>query len=88
MTDWGEYGDYGGCSRTCGGGTKTRTRPCLPSGSGCVGSTTDVVSCNTQECPCKSLIVTHTCLHVCKSLIVTHICLCVVNPDCKTGLSI
>ena len=62
MTDWGDYGDYGGCSKTCGGGTKIRTRPCLPSGSGCVGSTTDVVPCNTQECPCKLLIVTHTCL--------------------------
>ena len=77
MTDWGEYGDYGGCSKTCGGGTKTRTRPCLPSGSGCVGSTTDVVPCNTQECPCKSVIVMQT--WPCKSLIVTNTCLCIVS---------
>ena len=59
-TDWGNYGGYGGCSRTCGGGTKTRTRPCLPPGSVCVGPSSEVVECNKQACPCKSMIITHT----------------------------
>ena len=72
MTDWGEYGGYGGCSKTCGGGTKTRTRPCLPPGSVCVGPSFEVVECNKQACPCKSMIITHTCPF--NSLIVRHTC--------------
>ena len=56
MTDWGEYGDYGGCSKTCGGGTKTRTRPCLPPGSVCVGDSTEVVECNKEPCAGKCRI--------------------------------
>ena len=65
VTDWGEYGGYGGCSRTCGGGTKTRTRPCLPPGSVCVGSSTEVVECNKGPCAGKCRIFTKAALCQC-----------------------
>jgi hypothetical protein len=52
---WSGYGGWGGCSKTCDGGTKYRSRSCTnPSpahgGAGCSGGTTDSTSCNTQAC--------------------------------------
>eukprot|EP00397_Hematodinium_sp_SG-2012_P040521 GEMP01044416.1.p1 GENE.GEMP01044416.1~~GEMP01044416.1.p1 ORF type:complete len:440 (+),score=42.27 GEMP01044416.1:96-1415(+) len=56
---WSSWGAYGACSKTCGGGTKRRTRECTnpaPSngGSDCSGSGTENRSCNTEACSaCK-----------------------------------
>ena len=53
------YGSWGGCSKSCGGGTKSRTwsRSCnnhtpLNGGAGCSGASsgTQTTSCNTQSC--------------------------------------
>lgn len=41
-------------SLTCGGGTRTRTRSqnaAVNGGAPCVGSSSEVVACNTQPCP-------------------------------------
>ena len=53
---WSVWGPFGKCSRTCGGGKKIRTRHCNnppPSNNGlsCVGSSTQMISCNTNTCP-------------------------------------
>ncbi|XP_056005158.1 coadhesin-like [Ostrea edulis] len=53
---WASYGSYGSCSRSCGGGTQTRSRACTnPSpqwgGDQCPGSSTQSQSCNTHSCP-------------------------------------
>ncbi|KAG8439752.1 hypothetical protein GDO86_005793, partial [Hymenochirus boettgeri] len=54
--EWGEWGSYSLCSRTCGGGIKTITRECNkpePSNGGkyCVGRRMKFRSCNTDSCP-------------------------------------
>ena len=55
---WSAYGAYGACSKTCGGGTKKRTRTCtnpkpFGGGSSCSGASTQTISCNTGCCPGK-----------------------------------
>ena len=51
---WGEYGEWSTCSATCGGGTRTRTRPeATPASNGgnpCGGSGTETGPCNLDEC--------------------------------------
>ncbi|XP_057333026.1 A disintegrin and metalloproteinase with thrombospondin motifs 9-like isoform X2 [Microplitis mediator] len=52
---WGEWGRYGECSRTCGGGIKAKRRECNnPSpqngGNYCVGEHVKYRSCGTKEC--------------------------------------
>ena len=49
--NYGSWSDWSSCSETCGGGTKTRTRPKTSyyDGSSC-GVETDSKSCNTQSC--------------------------------------
>ena len=47
---------YGACSKSCGAGTKTRTRKCnnpAPAygGANCVGDTTQSTACKFRECP-------------------------------------
>jgi len=53
--NWGAFGAYGACSRSCGGGFKTRTRACnnAPSNGGapCAGNNEERVSCNPAACP-------------------------------------
>ncbi len=52
----GDWGAYGGCSKSCGGGTKTRTRSCANysnyDGRWCsaAASESNSASCNTQSC--------------------------------------
>ena len=56
-SDWGPYGQ---CSKTCGGGVKTRSRSCTnppPSNGGedcsVLGSDTSTRRCNIDDCPGK-----------------------------------
>ncbi|KAM6215650.1 A disintegrin and metalloproteinase with thrombospondin motifs 20 [Rhynchocyon petersi] len=54
--DWGPWGPYSSCSRTCGGGIKSATRLCnrpepRNGGKYCVGRKTKFRSCNTESCP-------------------------------------
>lgn len=57
--DWGEWQDYGECSRNCGGGVRKSYRECdnpKPRNGGkyCVGPRVRYESCNTFECPGNS----------------------------------
>ncbi|XP_060884213.1 A disintegrin and metalloproteinase with thrombospondin motifs 14 isoform X2 [Labrus mixtus] len=52
---WGSWSKFGSCSRTCGGGVRSRSRQCnnpTPAygGRDCPGSTFDYQMCNTEEC--------------------------------------
>ncbi|XP_051546241.1 A disintegrin and metalloproteinase with thrombospondin motifs 20-like [Myxocyprinus asiaticus] len=54
--EWGPWGPYSVCSRTCGGGTRSTTRDCNkpePRNGGrfCVGRRMKFRSCNTEACP-------------------------------------
>uniref|UniRef100_A0A8C1JQF9 ADAM metallopeptidase with thrombospondin type 1 motif, 14 n=1 Tax=Cyprinus carpio TaxID=7962 RepID=A0A8C1JQF9_CYPCA len=53
---WSSWGKFGSCSRTCGGGVRSRNRQCnnpVPAygGRDCPGSTLDYHVCNTEDCP-------------------------------------
>ena len=54
--NWGSWSSYGSCSKTCGGGTQTKTRSCnnpIPQYGGitCNGSSSSDRRCNTNPCP-------------------------------------
>ncbi|XP_020312119.1 A disintegrin and metalloproteinase with thrombospondin motifs 20 isoform X1 [Oncorhynchus kisutch] len=54
--EWGPWGPYSVCSRTCGGGTRSTSRDCNnpePRNRGrfCVGRRMKFRSCNTEPCP-------------------------------------
>ncbi|XP_006888295.1 PREDICTED: A disintegrin and metalloproteinase with thrombospondin motifs 20-like [Elephantulus edwardii] len=58
--DWGPWGPFSSCSRTCGGGIRSASRICNrpePKNGGkyCVGLKTKYQSCNTDPCPEDSL---------------------------------
>ena len=53
---WSKWSPFGPCDKTCGGGTKTRTRSCTNAVSSngkkdCIGAITDSQACNTKGCP-------------------------------------
>ncbi|XP_067203568.1 A disintegrin and metalloproteinase with thrombospondin motifs 9 isoform X2 [Linepithema humile] len=53
---WGEWGRYGECSRTCGGGIKKKYRECdnpppRNGGNYCIGERVKYRSCGVKECP-------------------------------------
>ncbi|XP_006817461.1 papilin-like, partial [Saccoglossus kowalevskii] len=52
---WGEWGEFGLCSRTCGGGVSFQERKChsirTDGGHSCVGANRNYRSCNIQDCP-------------------------------------
>ncbi|XP_062859444.1 A disintegrin and metalloproteinase with thrombospondin motifs 14 [Trichomycterus rosablanca] len=53
---WSSWGKFGSCSRTCGGGIRSRSRRCnnpVPAYGGreCPGSEFDYQMCNTDDCP-------------------------------------
>ena len=55
---WSEWGRFSGCSQTCKGGVKSRTRSCnnpapVNGGSPCPGDYFETLECNT-EINCKS----------------------------------
>ena len=52
---WGQWGSFDTCDKTCGTGMKKRTRSCnnpAPSGGGndCMGSDSHTLDCNTNPC--------------------------------------
>ncbi|XP_051529542.1 A disintegrin and metalloproteinase with thrombospondin motifs 14 [Myxocyprinus asiaticus] len=52
---WSSWGKFGSCSRTCGGGVRSRNRQCnnpVPAygGRDCPGSAIDYQLCNTEDC--------------------------------------
>uniref|UniRef100_A0A670JF10 ADAM metallopeptidase with thrombospondin type 1 motif 20 n=1 Tax=Podarcis muralis TaxID=64176 RepID=A0A670JF10_PODMU len=54
--EWGSWGPYSSCTRTCGGGIKSTTRLCnrpepKHGGQYCVGRRMKFRSCNTDSCP-------------------------------------
>ena len=46
---WGGWGSWSSCSRTCNGGTRSRRRTCM-GGFNCAGSNIDTEDCNTRRC--------------------------------------
>lgn len=52
---WDNWGSFGSCSASCGGGLATRVRAVRTAaafgGAACVGSSMDTSACNTQACP-------------------------------------
>ena len=51
---WGAWGEYNDCSRTCGGGSRMRTRSCVGGevgATGCEGLSVEESPCNTTPCP-------------------------------------
>ena len=46
---WSVWGSYGDCSKSCGGGTKRRTRT-FNGGSGCPGVSLETTTCNEHSC--------------------------------------
>ena len=66
---WREWGAYGSCSKTCGGGTRVRHRQCTaprPShgGKDCPGVSSESISCNQQLCASKYVSETEALGHV------------------------
>ncbi|CAC5418756.1 HMCN [Mytilus coruscus] len=56
---WSQWGSFGQCSVTCGGGQYTRSRTCsdpYPQNGGlpCSGDSSEYENCNTQACPTAS----------------------------------
>ena len=55
--EWEDW-QIGGCSKTCGGGTRTNTRgvkiTAAHGGDECSGSSNITESCNIMECPGKN----------------------------------
>ena len=56
--NWGQWGDYGTCSKSCDGGRKQRKRQCddPPASNGgkkCEGLPYEETSCNTNACDGK-----------------------------------
>ena len=53
---WGSWSTWLSCSKTCGGGTETRSRQkkkAEQNGGNCSGSRSESKSCNTQPCAGK-----------------------------------
>ena len=60
---WNEWGNWGSCSLTCGGGSRMRTRTCTVENS-CVGPSTQALACNTFVCPNDEQIINDTLRHL------------------------
>ena len=66
---WGNWYSWGGCTRSCGGGTRTRYRSKTvieEYGGTCSGSTTATENCNTGSCPgmCNIIFLYCSCFKV------------------------
>ena len=53
--EWGDFGSWNSCSKTCGGGEKVRIRTkiieAVGEGNDCNGNTSENKECNTDPCP-------------------------------------
>ena len=52
--EWGEWGSWNTCSKTCGGGEKTKTRSKTVTeayGGTCMDDSSMTEQCNTNSCP-------------------------------------
>ena len=54
--NWGAFGAWSVCSKSCGNGTRNRTRKCdnpepQHGGADCVGDDEENESCNSHPCP-------------------------------------
>jgi len=47
---WSSWSEWGSCSKSCGSGTKTRTRTCDGHRDLCPGSSSDSDPCNNRSC--------------------------------------
>ena len=59
---WGDWSPWSYCSKTCGGGERTRTRLCnspSPSegGADCLGEDSELLGCNTEPCKIISFMI-------------------------------
>merc|ERR1712179_420155 len=58
---WGDYGKWSACSKSCGGGEKTRSRAKatekVNGGHECLGEATQTESCNEDACPDSNWII-------------------------------
>ena len=62
--NWGAFGNYGTCTKSCGGGTQTRYRACnrpapAHGGKSCAGSSSSWKTCNTHACPGRETSLLH-----------------------------
>ena len=51
---WHAWDQWTDCTKTCGGGTRTRSRGTVPAqhgGKECEGKSTETEACNTNPCP-------------------------------------
>ena len=52
--EWNDFGEWTSCSKTCGGGERSRSRIVKTieqkGGNPCTGEATEVESCNTNSC--------------------------------------
>jgi len=58
---WSGFGNWGGCSANCGGGTQSRYRSCNNptaawGGSGCGSANSQTRNCNTHNCPVHCVV--------------------------------
>ena len=61
---WSDWSPWTDCSRTCGGGRRSRMRECLTEGAAkldCTGDVVQIEDCSTQPCPGE-------CLHDCTTI--------------------
>ena len=57
---WSNWESWGSCSKTCGYGSKTRSRSKngpYNGGSECSGSSSESTSCNTERCPGEEIVI-------------------------------
>ncbi|CAD5120039.1 DgyrCDS8620 [Dimorphilus gyrociliatus] len=96
IAQWSSWSEFGDCSTTCGGGTRTRKRfcnnPAPVDGLDCPGIGTDFVACATNNCPASDVVngqwgpwsLTTTCSKTCGSGIRTRKRSC-TNPAPANG---
>ena len=60
--EWENWSVWSDCTKSCGGGTQTRTRGQIPAQNGgaeCEGKSEETRDCNTEECPCTYIYRVH-----------------------------
>ena len=61
---WGVWNQWGGCSKNCGGGQRSRSRTKIipqSNGGSCPGSGSENRPCNTQKCESKCCMLGFIC---------------------------